>query len=108
MLKFLRPADRPVVEGLEAHEVIFAKTQSEYTPLRTIRAHNFGRAVLSRWTLTEDERREIAAGADIYLELMTFEELDGTPKALQPIRIAVGRDVDPDYIREQYSLPAKP
>lgn len=45
-----------------------------------------GRALLSRWRLNDDDRRRIAAGADLYLMLRTF----GQP--MQPVRLQVGAD----------------
>lgn len=98
MLSFLQPSEQPVVATLEAHETVYAKHQPEYNPLRTIRGLTDMIPVLSRWTLTPEQREMIAGGADIYLELCTF----GIP--LQPIRMAVGKDVDPDYVKEQYAL----
>jgi hypothetical protein len=99
MLTFIEPADRPVVEGLEAHEVVYAKNQPEYNPLRVIRSSDKSCRVLSRWTLTPQQRAEVMGGADIYLELSTFKH------PLQPVRMAVGDDVDPDYVRMEYGLP---
>lgn len=99
MMEFIQPADRPVVSGLEEFEVVYAKHQPEYNPLRTILSRTEEGRVLSRWSPTRQQRAEIMAGADIYLELATFN------KPLQPIRMAIGVDVDPDYIKEQYALP---
>lgn len=104
MLSFLSPADHPVIEELEKNEIVFAKNQPEYNPLRVLRGQPPECPVLSRWTLTNEQRLAIAQGADIYLELLTFTNENGVPGRLQPIRIAVGQDVDPDYIREQYGL----
>lgn len=98
MLYFLQPSPEPVVAGLEDHEVVYAKDQPQYNPLRVIRSNTSDCQLLTRWTLTPEQRKDILDGADIYLELMTF----GHP--LQPIRIGVGKDVDADYVREQYAL----
>ena len=98
MFDYLQPADRPVIEGLEDHEAIYAKDQPQYLPLRTLRSNTPGRAVLSRWTLTAEQRKAVAAGADIFLELLTF----GGP--LQPIRLAVSDNPNPDYFREAFGL----
>jgi hypothetical protein len=47
-------------------------------------------SVISRWTFTEEQRKLIAAGADIYLELNTFINNEtGRPNPLQPIRMAI-------------------
>lgn len=98
MFSFLQPHDGPVVRELESKEIIYAAHQPEYNPLRVLRSTSVQGAVLSRWTLTPEQRQAIANGADIYLELLTF----GFP--LTPIRVAVGQDVDPDYIREQFGI----
>lgn len=98
MFDIIYPADNPVVAGLEKHEIVWGGPA--YNPLRTITSNNAERKVLSRWSPTPEQRAAIAGGADLYLELMTF----GNP--LQPIRLAVGMDVDKDFIAEQFSLPA--
>lgn len=122
MYEFLHAAHGPVIPGLEEHEVVYAKDQPEYNPLRTLKpeadaiplleqwidllehlrtieARTNAVPVLSRWTLTPEQRQAVLDGADIYLELLTF----GSP--LQPIRMAVGKDLNPDFFREQYALP---
>lgn len=83
MFEYLNPADRPVVDGLEEHEVVFAKDQPEYIPLRTLVSKDNRTRVMSRWTLTPEQRKAIAEGADVFLILSTF----GNP--LQPIQMAV-------------------
>lgn len=89
MFLYLKPADRPVIDGLEAEEVVYAKDQPQYMPLRTLQSRDQERRVLSRWALTPSQRQAILDGSDIYLELMTF----GSP--LQPIRIAVATERAP-------------
>lgn len=79
MFDYLRPRNGPVVEGLEKREVVYAKDQPEYIPLRTLASNNRERRVISRWTPTKEQREAIANEADIYLTLLTF----GSP--LQPI-----------------------
>lgn len=94
MFKYLKPADRPIFNGLESEEVVYAKDQPEYIPLRTLVSESAERRVISRWTFTDEQRKAIAEGADIFLELLTFEH------PLQPIRMAVSDgDVDPDWVR---------
>lgn len=101
MFEFLVPHDGPVIEGLESHELVMAKDQPEYIPLRCVASSdNYGRR-LSRWTLSAEQRRAIAAGGDIYLELLTFN------RPMNPIRVGVG-DPNPTYFRNCYSLPADP
>lgn len=105
MFEHIQPADAPVVEGLEKHEIVYARNQPEYIPLRTLRSTDDRALVLSRWSLTPEQRLEIAAGADIYLELMTFRDIYGTPNPLTPIRMAIGKDVTPELLADEYGLP---
>jgi hypothetical protein len=102
MFEYLSPADRPVINALEAHEVVYAKDQPEYIPLRTLRGNTPEVPVLSRWTLTPEQRKAVADGADIFLQLLTF----GNP--LQPIVMAVSDKPNPDYFRERLQLPCQP
>lgn len=94
--QFLQPSEHPVVDGLDSHEVVYAVTKPEYVPLRTIRSKEG--VVLSRWNLTRQQYEAIGNGADIYLEVQTFNQ------PLQPVRLAIGKDVDPEYVLEQYGL----
>ena len=76
---------------LPPHDLVtYAKDQPEYRPLPVARLHGAEGRVISRWTLTAEERARIAAGEDLYIELLTF----GRP--LQPILPTVGlRDFCP-------------
>ena len=77
-MDYLKSFDGPVFEVL--NDVVFAKAQPQYNPLR---CHVRNGEVTSRWTLTPEQRKAIAEGADIYLTLLTFNQ------PLQPIRIGV-------------------
>lgn len=84
MFQYLKPKDGPVFDGLQHKEVVYARIQPQYIPLRTLVSAGADRKVISRWTLTEEQRKAVADGADIFLQLLTF----GDP--LQPIIMAVG------------------
>jgi hypothetical protein len=85
MFEYLQPRNGPVVEGMESQEVVYAKNQPEYIPLRTLRnSRDSYVPVVSRWSPTPEQRKLIADGADIFLELSTF----GGP--LSPIRMGIG------------------
>ena len=84
MYEFLSPRNGPVIDGRESEEVVYAKDQPQYQPLRTLVNFDSERRVTSRWTLTDEQRKAVYEGADIFLELLTF----GQP--LQPIRLAIG------------------
>lgn len=99
IFEYLQPADKPVVAGLEKHERVFAKDQPEYIPLRTLVANRQEGTVMSRWTFTDEQRKAIAEGADIYLQLSTFN------RPLQPIRIVIADQISADYIRGEFNMP---
>jgi hypothetical protein len=82
---FLNPHDGPVVPGLEGYETVYAREQPQYRPLRALRMQSVpGVPVLSRWTLTPEQRQAVASGADIYLQLLTFGN------DLQPCLLSIG------------------
>jgi hypothetical protein len=105
---FIQPRDGPVVPRTAATEVVYAKNQPEYSPLRAlvklaqVPVMHVGETeivdkpwkVLSRWEPTPEQREFIAQGGDIFLELM----VQGQP--LQPIRMFVGADEDADQVLE--------
>lgn len=99
MFEYLQPADRPVVDSLEQYEIVMAKDQPEYKPLRCLPGFTHNGERMSRWTFTPEQRQAITEGADIFLELLTFKD------PMQPIRIAVSNQPNPDYFREIYNLP---
>jgi hypothetical protein len=94
MIDYLQPSEGPVVLGSEAQEVVYAKNQPEYNPLRTLVSHDTQRAVLSRWTPSVEQREAIAEGKDIYLQLWTF----GHP--LQPILMFIADDGDAADVKD--------
>lgn len=89
----LEVAEGPVVSGLEELEIIFAKSQPEYRPLRALLARDTGR-ILTRWSPTPAQRQAIVEGADVFLEVMTF----GQP--LQPVLLSIGERPDAHYLVE--------
>ena len=98
MFEYLQPADRPVVDGLEQHEIVMAKDQPEYNPLRVLPGFSKEGERLSRWTLSPAQRDAIANGADIFLELLTFNQ------PMQPIRIAVSDGLNPEFFLSGYKI----
>ena len=59
----------PVLPASGECEVTYAKEQPEYLALPVFRTE---KAVLSRWRLTEAERRYLADGGDLFLCMMNF------------------------------------
>jgi hypothetical protein len=74
----------PVMPGSESIEVVYGKDQPKYIPLPAVYVENANsRTVVSRWRLTDQERAEIAAGADVVLQLLIPLNSDLTPSNLQ-------------------------
>ena len=79
---------RPIAPRTGAPEVTFAEEQEEYMPL-TVAVHRYGDGpcvLLTRWTLTPDERERIAAGEDVYVGQLNF----GTPMTPLIVRCGPG------------------
>jgi hypothetical protein len=98
MFEYLQPADRPVIDGLEKYEVVLAKDQPEYNPLRVLPSLQHTGERMSRWTLTDKQREAVANGADIFIEILTFNG------PMQPIRMAVSDNPNPDFFEIGYEL----
>jgi hypothetical protein len=98
MFEFLHPHNGPVIDGLEKWEVVMAKDQPQYSPLRCLVGNTEQGERLSRWTLTPEQREAVANGADIFLELITFH------MPMNPIRIAVSDGPYPDFFAHGYNL----
>lgn len=95
--RVLTPSPEPVVPGLEAFEAGYAKNQPEYRPLRVLQSMKDAGQIMTRWTLTSEQRLAVFFGADIYLEVMTFH------RPLQPLLITVGAP-DVDAVIDAYGL----
>jgi len=59
----------PVVPGNDEFEVCYAKNQPEYLPLPALGTEH---AMLTRWRLTDDERKRLAEGGDLFIAVMHF------------------------------------
>ncbi len=77
----MQPISPVISKRYQMQEIIFAEFQPEYIPLPCHR--NRDGMVMSRWTLTRDERIAVAAGADIHLFCYTLNH------PLQPVRLEV-------------------
>ena len=94
MFEYMKPKDGPVIEGMESEEIVYAADQPQYIPLRTLKSQGAWGRVISRWTFTDEQRKAIAEGADVLLELSTFN------RPLQPIRMMVSDgNVNPEWVR---------
>jgi hypothetical protein len=59
----------PIFPSSAACEVVYAKNQPEYEPLPAFRTQT---CVVTRWKLSDDERRHIAGGGDLFICMMNF------------------------------------
>ncbi len=92
----MTPVSPVISEALQSREVVYAKNQPEYRQLPVLRSSDG--VVLSRWQLTEAERIAVAAGADLFLSVHTFNQM------LQPVRLEVGEcDRDLAEMAERFS-----
>lgn len=75
-------AVQPQVAGFEEH--ILARDQTEYVQIPAVFTDvESVPCVVTRWTLTPEERAEVAAGADIWLEMLIPNE------RASPVRLSV-------------------
>ena len=90
----------PVVPGLEPYEIVLAKNQPEYRPLPILVGRRPLYSAMARWQLTDEERRLIAEGADVYVSQMTFGH------GYQPSLVTIAKATDmrevKDVIVEQF------
>ncbi len=73
----------PVMPGSESIEIVLGKNQPEYVPLPAVFLDTPSLPMITRWRLTEEERKLIAEGADIVLQQLTFRQL------FQPVNLQV-------------------
>lgn len=101
MFDYLHSFSGPVIPGLELHERVYAKDQPQYRPLRTLAGRN-GDSAIARFTFSEAQRKAIAEGADVYLELLHF----GGPLAPSSI-IIMSEPPDTDDFRRWWIAQTK-
>lgn len=88
----------PVDPGEDFGELrVYGAGQEEYHPLVS-RVYPGGHAMLTKWHLSEDDRRAILDGADLYLHIMTFG------RALQPVGLWIAGTPDDPYREEAEAL----
>jgi hypothetical protein len=58
--------------GSEPIEIVLGKDQPEYVPLPVVYLDSPSVPMLSRWRLSDEERKAIAEGADVVLTQLTF------------------------------------
>lgn len=80
----------PVVPGVEMDEVIYAADQPQYQPLPAFKCVN-GK-ILTRWELSEDEKRLVVEQGYLYLAVNTFNQ------PLQPVYLSATPPDSIDYV----------
>jgi hypothetical protein len=81
----------PVIPSINSDEIIYAKDQPEYLPLPAVKLEDG--TILTRWELSEEEKRLILEQGYIYLEVLTFN------RPLQPLRLSA-------EVPERFNLPS--
>ncbi len=80
----------PIDPGPPGELSVYAEEQPEYYPLITrVTDRNHMIILRTRWQLTDEERRQVAEGADILLDVTTF----GQP--LQPLSMRLSEEPAP-------------
>lgn len=72
---------RLVPDGSRA--VVIAENQAEYLDLPSIRTPDG--QVITRWTLTDEERLQVLAGADIYITLLSHGSINPLFATVGPV-----------------------
>jgi len=86
---FMKPVS-PVIPGVLMDEVVYAADQPEYQPLPAFKCVN-GK-ILTRWELTEEEKRLITEQGYVYLAVNTFNQ------PLQPVYLSATPPDSIDYV----------
>lgn len=87
----------PVMAGSEPIEIVLGKNQPEYTPLPAVYLDRADRPMITRWRLSEEERFEIAHGADLVMQQLTFCQ------PFQPVNLQVVMpNADPIFVEEAF------
>jgi hypothetical protein len=94
----MRPCS-PVVEGLEHFEVECGKGQPDFLVLPVLIGAKPNVTFISRWVPTDVERKQIAAGADIY----TMQNTYGTGYAPMALAVATANQ-DPAVVIEHFGV----
>ena len=77
---------RLVPEGSKA--VVIAEHQDEYQDLPSVRTPNG--YVITRWSLTDDERRRILEGEDVYITLLSLGGINPLFATVGPVDWTAG------------------
>lgn len=93
---YLAASAPPVVAGLERFQIALGGV--EYATVFGLRDNTQNGRIMTRWFFTPEARAAVAAGADLYLELLTFG------KPMQPILLSVAGELDAMEIAEEYGL----
>lgn len=75
------PRINPALVPPGSRPIVWAEHQEEYISLPSVRTPDG--QVITRWTLTEDERRRILLGDDVFLTIWTNGQIN-------PVHLSVG------------------
>lgn len=88
----MKPVEVNPPDSVPGRAVVLGREQPEYQALAAWRLDDELGTIVTRWQLTPEDRAAIAAGADVYITLLTFDQ------PLQPIAVAL----DPKEILERW------
>ena len=85
----------PVMPGSEDIEIVLGRGQPEYRELPAVYLDTPSRPMITRWRLTEQERLDVMAGADVVLSQLTFQQ------RFQPVNLQICRRDAQPYLPEE-------
>lgn len=80
-MEIVDPRVNPALVPSGSKAVVIAEHQPQYRPLPSIRTPEG--QVITRWTFTEEERRAIVAGEDLYITIFAYGPIN-------PLFVTVG------------------
>jgi hypothetical protein len=79
----------PVMPGSEDIEIVLGKGQPEYIPLPAVYLDTPSCPMVTRWRLTDEERKMVANGADVVLQQLVFRDGNGRNNPFQPVHLQI-------------------
>lgn len=82
-MEIVDPRIPPILVPEGSKAVVIAERQDEYRDLPSVRTPDG--QVITRWTLTEDERRAIFMGEDVYVTILSHGSINPLFVTIGPV-----------------------
>jgi hypothetical protein len=84
------PRVHPALVPAGSRAVVIAEKQDEYRDLPSVRTP--GGQVITRWTLSDEERKAILLGEDVYVTILSHGAINPLFVTVGPVNWAAGED----------------